>query len=73
MPMGSYFANRTWSCYLDNSDSSGVNNYLAHFWSNLELYSEKGSTDAQHFLYLVYSGLRRHFAFDVIVLLVNLY
>ena len=28
-------------------------------------------TDAEHFLYLVYSGLRRHFALDAIVFLVK--
>ena len=30
-------------------------------------------TDAQHFLYLVYSGLRHHFALDAISFLVLLY
>ena len=73
MPMGSHLANRMWSCYLENWDSSGVNNHLAHFWSHLKLSSEKRLTDAQYFLYLFYSGLRHHFALDVIVFLVNWY
>ena len=72
-PMGSHLANRKWSFYLENSDSSGVSNHLVHFWSHLNLSSEKRSTDAQHFRYRLYSGLRRHFALDAIVFLVNWY
>ena len=75
MPMGSHLANRKWSRYLENWDRSGVNNHLhvVHFWSHLKPSSEKSTTDVQHFLYLVYSGLRRHFAFDAMVFLVNRY
>ena len=71
MPMGSHWANRKWPCYLENLGSSEVNNHSEHFWSNLKLSSEKRLTDAQDFLYLVYSGLRRHFALDAIIFLVN--
>ena len=63
-PMGSRLANRKWSCYLENWDSSGLNNHLVHFWSHLRLSSVKRLTYAHHFLYLVYSGLRRHFALE---------
>ena len=28
---GSHYANRKWSCYLENLDSSGVNNHLVNF------------------------------------------
>ena len=73
MPMGSLLVNRKWSSYLENWDSFGVNNHLVHFWSNLKLSSEKRLTDAQHFLYVVFSGLRRHFALDFIILLVNFF
>ena len=71
MSMGSHLVNRKWSCYLENWDSPGVNNHLVHFLSNLKLSSEKRLTDAQHFLYVVYSGLRRQFALDAMVFQVN--
>ena len=73
MPMGSHFPNRKWPRYLENWDSSDVNNYLLHFWSHLKLTSKKRLTDAQHFLNLVYFGLTHHFALDAIVFLVNWY
>ena len=73
MSMGSLLANRKWPCYLENWDSSDVNNHLVHFWSHQKLSSETRSKDAQNFLYLVYSGLRHHFALDAIVSLVNWY
>ena len=71
MPMGSRLANRKWSCYLENWDSSGINNHFEHFLNHLKLSSEKIWTDAQPFLYLVSSRLRRHFVLDDIVFLVN--
>ena len=71
MSMDSHLLNRKWSCYLENLDSYGVNNHSSHFGSHLKLPSVKRLTDAQYFLYLVYSGLRRHFALDFIVSLQN--
>ena len=73
MPIGSHLANRKWSYYLENFNSFGVNNHKVHFWSHLKLSSEKRLIDAQHFLYLVSSGLRRHFALDAIIFLANWY
>ena len=67
MSMCSHFANWKWLCYLENMDSSDVNNPLVHLWNHLKISSEKRLRDAQHFLNLVYSGLRRHFALDAIV------
>ena len=37
MPMVSHFANRKWSCYLENWDSSVVNYHLVHFFYKLQL------------------------------------
>ena len=71
MPMGSHLANRKLLCYLKKLGVSDVNNHSEHFWSNLKLSSEKRLTYAQDFLYLVYSDLRRHFALDAIIFLVN--
>ena len=73
MHIGSYLVNRKWSHYMENMDSSGVKYHLVHFWSNLQLSSEKMLTDAQHFVYVVYSRLRRHFALGAIVFLVNIF
>ena len=60
MPMDSHLTNRKYLCYQENWDSSCVNNYLIQFRTHLKLSSEKRKTDAEHFLYLVYTGLRRH-------------
>ena len=73
VPMVSHLANRKWSCYLESWDRSGINNHLVRFWSRLKLSPEKWSTDAQHFLYLVDSGLRRNFASHAIVFLAKWY
>ena len=67
MTMVSHLANWKWLCYLENWDSSGINHHYVHFWSYLKRFPEKRLTDAQHFLHLVYSGFRRHFASDAIV------
>ena len=71
--MGSPMANRKWPCYLENWDSPDVNNLLVHFWSHLQPQSNKRLTYAQHFLNLVSSVLRHHFALHAIVFLVNWY
>ena len=73
MPMDSHLANWKGSWYLENWDSSDVNNHLVHFLSYVKLFSQKRLTDAQPFPYLVYYGLRCHFALDAIVYLVNWY
>ena len=70
MLMGNLLANRTWTCYLEKCDSSGE---FVHFGRHLKLSSDKRLTDAKDFLYLDYSGWRRHFALDAIILLVKWY
>ena len=73
MSIGRHLANRKWPCYPKNWDSSGVNNHSVHLCCHLNLPSKKRLLDAQPFLNLVYSGLRRNFVLDAIVFLVNWY
>ena len=71
MSMVSHLANRKWPSNQNNWDRSGVNYHLAHFWSHQKLFTETRSIDAQYFLCLIYSGLRRYFVLDPIIFLVN--
>ena len=41
MSMGNHFANRKWSCHLENCDCSGYHNHHIHFWSHLKLSPDK--------------------------------